>query len=58
MSDHVLELLQCAGRQLIDAVDDNGIGLFELLAEDVGCLGRKAAARVVAQDAQSVARLK
>ena len=32
--------------QLVDAIDDDGVGLLELLAEDVGRLGREAGVRL------------
>src|SRR2546429_413398 len=40
-----------SGRKLVDAIDDDQVGLFKLLLEDVGRLRRKAALGISAQDA-------
>ena len=43
--------------QLVDAIDDDDVGLFELLVEDVSRLGGKTRSRFVAKDAQTVTGL-
>src|SRR5207244_3326797 len=58
VSNQPTDFIYDLGRHLIDAVNSDGVGFLQLLAEDVRGLRRKPGAFFIAQDAEAMARLK